>query len=149
MGTLKGMGPMFILLLLATFVVFEASCQSKLQNKRFYREHYDFPKSNFSGKYCESIMEQRGLTMPRYREGSTFIHAPKEDIGAVCGDGGEEYQKSQRTYRRSKNVFGVTICELRVTPGEESHSYKEINAPKHIVILCKKGRPVHLEETQN
>ncbi|XP_053120223.1 angiogenin-like [Hemicordylus capensis] len=135
------LGPLLLVLLLAGP---ESSCGDNPRYEKFLRQHYDNPKSSFSGKYCDSIMAKRGLTKPECKEVNTFIHETKNNIKAVCEEGGEPYGN----LRRSKEHMKVTTCKLKGGSTRPPCKYKENSSPRYIVIGCENGWPVHYDESQ-
>ncbi|XP_053120945.1 angiogenin-like [Hemicordylus capensis] len=135
-----------LLVLLVVELLPESTYANNPRYEKFLTQHYNNPKSSFSGKYCDAIMSQRGLTRPQCKEVNTFIHDTTNNIKAVCKEGGEPYGQ----LRRSKEHMKVTTCKLK---GSSTHprppcDYRENSSPRYIVIGCEDGWPVHYDESQ-
>ncbi|XP_070623390.1 ribonuclease-like [Erythrolamprus reginae] len=111
----------------------------------FLRQHYDNPPSNVGDKYCNKMMQKRGMTKPKCKEVNSFIHDTKKNIIDVCGDGGEAIDSR---LRRSKEQMRVTTCKMKGSSTKPPCDYRENNSPRYIVIACENGLPVHYEEGQ-
>ncbi|XP_053120224.1 angiogenin-like [Hemicordylus capensis] len=135
-----------LLVLLVAQRLPESSCMDNdnYRYRHFLSQHYDNPKSSFSGKYCNAIMSKRDLTRPECKDTNTFIHGTKKKIKAVCTDGGVPYGDQQR----SKNYFRVTTCTLQGIPTHHPCKYRENTTPRYIVIGCDGDWPVHYDESQ-
>ncbi|XP_032093784.1 ribonuclease-like [Thamnophis elegans] len=109
----------------------------------FLEHHFDDPKSNVGDHYCNKMMQRRGMTKPKCKEVNTFIHDTKNNIIAVCGDGGEAIDNR---LQRSKKQFRVTTCKMKGSSMKPPCDYRENTSPRYIVIACENGLPVHYEE---
>uniref|UniRef100_A0A8D0G8C9 Ribonuclease A-domain domain-containing protein n=1 Tax=Sphenodon punctatus TaxID=8508 RepID=A0A8D0G8C9_SPHPU len=138
---LKGTS-LFLLVLLVAEQVPGSSCGENPRYEKFLSQHRDDPRSSFHGRYCNTMMQRRGLTKPECKEVNTFIHGSKKQIRAVCGDRGVPYNG----LRRSLQHFRVTTCTLQGGSPRPPCEYRENNSPRYIVIGCEGEWPVHYDE---
>ncbi|XP_007443901.1 angiogenin-2-like [Python bivittatus] len=111
----------------------------------FLRQHYDNPKSNVGNRYCDTMMQRRGMTRPNCKAKNSFIHGTKKNINNVCGSGGLPYGNG---LRRSRRQFSVTTCTHRGGSNRPPCRYSENTSQRFIVVRCAGGRPVHFDEGQ-
>ncbi|XP_042331052.1 ribonuclease-like [Sceloporus undulatus] len=137
----KGCGPIFFGFLMVVFIVENYAAD----NKQFNRQHFDNPKSNVGKRYCDAMMQRRGMTKPQCKSVNSFIHGTKKDINDVCGKGGKPYGNN---LRRSNKQFSVTTCKLSGGSTRPPCKYRENKSNRYIVIACRDGKPVHYEEGQ-
>nr|XP_020633361.1 ribonuclease-like [Pogona vitticeps] len=137
----KGSGPVFFLLLAILFIL-EAYAADY---KTFLRQHYDNPKSNVGKRYCNTMMQRRGMTKPQCKAVNSFVHASKKQITGVCGAGGQPHGNN---LRRSRKQFSVTTCKHTGGSTRPPCNYRENKSQRFIVIACRGGKPVHYDEGQ-
>ena len=109
----------------------------------FLRKHYDPSPAGHNDRYCNTMMERRNMTRP-CKDTNTFVHGNSDDIRAICDDrNGEPYRDG---LRRSRSPFQVTTCIHRGGSTRPPCRYRAFRANRVIVIRCRDGFPVHLEE---
>ncbi|XP_013923832.1 PREDICTED: ribonuclease-like [Thamnophis sirtalis] len=143
----KGFGLGLFVVLAAVLILgtFAATYQE------FLEHHYDNPRSNVRGNYCNGMMRRRGITRPRCRPFNTFIHDTKKKIAAVCGNEGTfipPVQPNNRGLWRSHQHFRVTTCKLRGSRVNPPCEYRINTSSRNIVLGCEGGQPVHYEEDE-
>ncbi|XP_063158622.1 ribonuclease-like [Candoia aspera] len=129
------------LLLLLTTVLILGSFAANYED--FLMKHYDNPKSSVGNRYCNAMMQRRGMTRPKCKQVNSFIHDTKADIIAVCAEKGVPYGNELRC---SMRLFRVTTCSLKGSGMRPPCDYRETSSPKKIVIMCVYGKPVRYEE---
>uniref|UniRef100_A0A8D0G6X9 Ribonuclease A-domain domain-containing protein n=1 Tax=Sphenodon punctatus TaxID=8508 RepID=A0A8D0G6X9_SPHPU len=112
------------------------------QYKKFLKQHYDNPRTNSKGEYCNTMMKKRGLTTPNCKETNSFIHATKTEIQAVCRKGGDLVEGN---LRRSKKQLSVTTCKLSGGSPKPPCNYSENKSSRTVVLGCNKGLPVQFD----
>ncbi|XP_042327387.1 angiogenin-2-like isoform X1 [Sceloporus undulatus] len=137
----KGSGPILFVLLAMVFIVgtYAADYPS------FLSHHYDNPRSNVGKRYCNTMMQRRGMTKPQCKAVNSFIHGSKKQIIAVCSKGGKPYGNG---LRRSNKQFSVTTCKLSGGSPRPPCNYRENRSNRFIVVACRGGKPVHFDEGQ-
>uniref|UniRef100_A0A803TL43 Ribonuclease A-domain domain-containing protein n=1 Tax=Anolis carolinensis TaxID=28377 RepID=A0A803TL43_ANOCA len=136
----KGSGPVLFVLLAVVFIVgtYAADYQT------FRRQHYDNPRSNVGNRYCNTMMQRRGMTRPNCKGVNSFVHGSKRQLIDVCGRGGRAFGNN---LRRSNRRFSVTTCRLTGGSSRPPCNYRENRSNRFIVIACRGGRPVHFDES--
>ncbi|XP_067325620.1 angiogenin-like [Anolis sagrei] len=146
MRLFRGPAPLLLLRFLAALVTqMDAAKQPPAVRQRyihFLNQHRDNSNANTGGKYCDKLMAKRGLTRPNCKNTNSFIHATDSAIKDVCGNKGEPYGN----LRLSCDSFRVTTCKLRGGSNRQPCKYTHDNRPRHIVIACDQGYPVHYDE---
>ncbi|XP_062993025.1 angiogenin-2-like [Elgaria multicarinata webbii] len=137
------MAPGFSLLgLLMVVVVFLPGAYAP-DYKTFLRQHYNNPKSNVGNRYCDTMMQRRGMTKPNCKAVNSFVHASKKQLRAVCAKGGKPYGAG---LRRSNSKFSVTTCKHTGGSTRPPCKYRQNNSQRYIVVRCAGGFPVHYDE---
>ncbi|XP_050773988.1 uncharacterized protein LOC127031283 isoform X1 [Gopherus flavomarginatus] len=110
--------------------------------EQFMKRHFDCPKtSNIHETYCNYMMKERNMTCKCI---NTFIHAPEEDIKAICKKKGILDKDS---IYKSNTTFNLTVCKLKTQNGQ-SCTYEEEEKTSKIRVACNKEHlPVHFENT--
>lgn len=140
----KGASYVLLLLLVMAALLPSSVCGNNPRYEKFLNQHRDDPRSNFRGRYCNTLMATRGLTKPECKAVNTFIHGSKRQIKAVCAGGGTPVGD----LRRSRQHFRVTTCTLRGGSTRPPCEYNENASPRYIIIACEDGWPVHYDESQ-
>ncbi|KAH1182143.1 ribonuclease-like [Mauremys mutica] len=136
----KGPHPLLFLTL-----VLLAACLAQLSEGANYRQflnrHVDFPKSGNDRLYCNRIMQRRGLTRPVCKPTNTFIHAPANQVQAICTYAGRCHGRNCD----SNASFSLTIC--RVRPGSRPGRcvYRASTRNRRIRVGCRQRLPVHFD----
>nr|XP_060639022.1 ribonuclease-like [Anolis sagrei ordinatus] len=137
----KGSGPVLFVLLAVVFIVgtYAADYQT------FLRQHYDNPRSNVGNRYCNAMMQRRGMTRPQCKSVNSFVHGSKRQITDVCGRAGKPFGNN---LRRSNRQFSVTTCRHIGGSTRPPCNYRENRSNRYIVIACRDRRPIHFDEGQ-
>uniref|UniRef100_A0A8C8S089 Ribonuclease A-domain domain-containing protein n=1 Tax=Pelusios castaneus TaxID=367368 RepID=A0A8C8S089_9SAUR len=111
--------------------------------QQFLTRHVDFPKTGAPNDriYCNTLMQRRGLTRPVCKPTNTFIHAPANQLQAICRRAG---RCRGRNLCDSNSAFRLTTC--RVAPGSRPGrcNYRARVLTRRIRVACNRQRlPVH------
>ncbi|XP_032092213.1 ribonuclease-like [Thamnophis elegans] len=144
----KGFGLGLFVVLAAVLILgtFAATYQE------FLEHHYDYPRSNVRGNYCNGMMRRRGMTSPKCKPLNTFIHDTRNRIIAVCGNEGTLIPRVHPTdpdLWRSHREFRVTTCKLRGSSLDPPCEYRGNTSPRYIVVGCGAELPTHYQEANN
>nr|XP_056719009.1 ribonuclease-like [Euleptes europaea] len=136
-----------LLLLLALLGPLPASAQRENRHQKFQRQHVDYPKTNpdlDARRYCNLMMQRRGMASNACKPTNTFIHGNPEDVDAVCTHGGTY---SSENYYDSNTPFESTSC--RITGGSQKPpcNYRGRATSQPIRVACVNGVPVHFKGT--
>ncbi|XP_072818856.1 angiogenin [Vicugna pacos] len=135
------MGPLLLVFLLGVGLIPPTLAQGY---QEFLSKHHDANPKGRNDRYCETMMRIRGLTSP-CKDTNTFVHGSDSNIKAICEDtNGEPYGIG---LRRSKSAFQVTTCRHKGGSPRPPCRYRATKAYRVIVIACRNGFPVHLDET--
>ncbi|ELR51940.1 Angiogenin-2, partial [Bos mutus] len=136
------LSPLFLVFMLDLGLTPQTLAQNDAY-RGFLRKHYDPSPTGHDDRYCNTMMERRSMTRP-CKDTNTFIHGNSNDIRAVCDDrNGEPYRNG---LRRSRSPFQVTTCKHRGGSPRPPCRYRAFRANRVIVIRCRDGFPIHLEE---
>uniref|UniRef100_A0A670JNP7 Ribonuclease A-domain domain-containing protein n=1 Tax=Podarcis muralis TaxID=64176 RepID=A0A670JNP7_PODMU len=131
--------------LLLFLMVLPALTQRESRSEKFRRQHIDFPKTRSdmdARRYCNLMMQRRGMTDGVCKPSNTFIHG--DPMADICGRGGTHYR---RALRLSRAQLSVTTCKLQGTSRGQCR-YWAHTGQRHILIGCDaSGWPVHFEES--
>ncbi|XP_034643955.1 ribonuclease-like [Trachemys scripta elegans] len=103
-------------------------------NDIFRRQHVNNPKNEAINNkvYCNMMMWDRGIF---WKYTNTFIHAPLNNINAVCKADGIPVGGFKR---KSKKEFTITTCTFNFG----TFSFNGLNGKNKIVLACLNGLPV-------
>ncbi|XP_025031279.1 ribonuclease-like [Python bivittatus] len=120
--------------------------QKETRQEKFHRQHVAFPKTDSelgARRYCNLMMQRRGMTAIRCKPTNTFIHGSPTEVDAICSDGGTH---SSENYYDSNSFFELTACRLT---GEGSRppncNYRGRLSTQQIRVACINGVPVHFK----
>lgn len=137
------LGPLLLVFMLGLGLAPLSLAKDEDRYTHFLTQHYDAKPKGRDGRYCESIMKQRGLTRP-CKEVNTFIHGTRNDIKAICNDkNGEPYNN----FRRSKSPFQITTCKHKGGSNRPPCGYRATAGFRTIAVACENGLPVHFDES--
>uniref|UniRef100_A0A8C0GHB4 Ribonuclease A-domain domain-containing protein n=1 Tax=Chelonoidis abingdonii TaxID=106734 RepID=A0A8C0GHB4_CHEAB len=117
--------------------------QSSAPLQKFMTSHFDYPKTSKirNETYCNYMMRKRNMPCKPI---NSFIHAPEENIKAICKEKGKLYKKN---IYKSKTAFNLTICKNKTQNGQ-SCTYEEEKKTSKICVACNEEHlPVHFENT--
>ncbi|CAN0538933.1 unnamed protein product [Rangifer tarandus platyrhynchus] len=138
------LSPLFLVFMLGLGLTPLALDQDDYRYRHFLTQHYDAKPKGRDDKYCNNIMQNRGLTRP-CKDTNTFIHGNKNDIKAICEDrNGEPYGGNLKI---SRSAFQVTTCKHRGGSSRPPCKYRATKSSRVIVIGCENGWPVHFDES--
>ncbi|KAM9714410.1 angiogenin isoform 1-T1 [Dama dama] len=138
------LSPLFLVFMLGLGLTPVALDQDDYRYRHFLTQHYDAKPKGRDDKYCNNIMQNRGLTRP-CKDTNTFIHGNKNDIKAICEDrNGEPYGGNLRI---SRSAFQVTTCKHSGGSSRPPCKYRATKSSRVIVIGCENGWPVHFDES--
>ncbi|KAM9121372.1 ribonuclease pancreatic-like [Pangshura tecta] len=109
--------------------------------EQFKKRHFDYPKTSdiHNETYCNYMMKKRNMTC---KPKNTFIHAPEEDIKAICEKKGIPVKDN---IYKSNTTFNLTICK-RKTQNGKACTYEEEEQTSIISVACNEQHlPVHFE----
>nr|XP_003223861.1 PREDICTED: ribonuclease-like [Anolis carolinensis] len=134
-----------LLLLLVLLGPLPAFTQRESRHDKFLRQHVDFPKTNSeldARRYCNLMMQRRGMTATICKPSNTFIHGSHPDVDAICSDGGTYYTEN---YYDSSAYFPITAC--RIVGGSQSPpcNYRGRTNTQRVRVACINGEPVHFK----
>ncbi|XP_054850124.1 ribonuclease-like [Eublepharis macularius] len=130
-----------LLLLLVLLGPLPASSQT---HAAFLRKHMDYPKTdpNLTDRlYCNHMMQRRGMTTPICKEFNTFIHAPTNDVDAICTNRGTH---SSGNLYNSSAYFNLTNCKVN-GPQRPPCNYRGFTSYQRIQVACENSLPVHFQ----
>uniref|UniRef100_A0A6J0SHX2 Ribonuclease-like n=1 Tax=Pogona vitticeps TaxID=103695 RepID=A0A6J0SHX2_9SAUR len=137
-----------LLLVIVLLGPFPAFTQRESRHDKFLRQHVDFPKTNSeldARRYCNLMMQKRGMTTTFCKPSNTFIHASHSDVDAICSDGGTYYSEN---YYDSNRPVALTAC--RIVGGSSQNppcSYRGRVSSQYVRVACLNGEPVHFKTT--
>uniref|UniRef100_A0A8C8RXR0 Ribonuclease A-domain domain-containing protein n=1 Tax=Pelusios castaneus TaxID=367368 RepID=A0A8C8RXR0_9SAUR len=135
-----------LLLLLVLLVVGLAQLSEGASYQQFVTRHINFPKTSAPNdrRYCDLLMQRRGLTRIFCKHSNSFIHAPASQLRAICRRGGTHVRLNLYD---SRKPFPVTTC--RVLPGSRPGRcrYRAASGVTRVRVACVRRLPVHLEPT--
>ncbi|KAK2506689.1 hypothetical protein MC885_002273, partial [Smutsia gigantea] len=120
--TVMGPGPLSLVFMLALGLTPLALAQDDSRYKHFLTQHYDAKPRGRNDRYCESMMERRGLTTP-CKDTNTFIHGNKGSLKAICEN-------------KNGNPYGATL-RISKSPvqNEMSSTPMAVTAPQRTPSL--------------
>ncbi|XP_054848239.1 ribonuclease-like [Eublepharis macularius] len=134
-----------LLLLLVLLGPLPSSSQRETRHQKFQRQHVDFPKTNpewDARRYCNLMMQRRGMSTDTCKPSNTFIHGSPEDVDAICTHGGTY---SSDNFYNSNAHFEITSC--RITGGSQRPpcNYRGILSSQRVQVACLNSLPVHFK----
>ncbi|XP_077170540.1 ribonuclease-like [Paroedura picta] len=134
-----------LLLLLVLLGPWPASPQRETRHEKFRRQHTDYPKTSpdlDARRYCNLMMQRRGMTSGACKPSNTFIHGSPEEVDAICTHGGTYFNEN---YYDSNAHFDVTSC--RITGGSQSPpcNYRGRLSTQRVRVACIRNEPVHFK----
>lgn len=134
-----------LLLVMVLLGPLPALTQRETRLEKFHRQHVDFPRTNpemDARRYCNLMMQRRGLTTSSCKPSNTFIHAQPSSVDAICSHGGTLYNEN---YYDSSAPFEITAC--RITGGSQRPPCNYRGRPnlQRIRVACENGVPVHFK----
>nr|XP_012608281.1 angiogenin isoform X2 [Microcebus murinus] len=139
-----GPGPLLLVFMLGLGLTPLTLAQDDSRYKHFLTQHYDAKPRGRNDRYCESMMERRGLTSP-CKDTNTFIHGNKGNVKAICGN--KNGSPHRENLRISKSPFQVTTCRHVGGSSRPPCRYRATPGFRHIVVACEGGLPVHFDES--
>uniref|UniRef100_H0XKP6 Angiogenin n=1 Tax=Otolemur garnettii TaxID=30611 RepID=H0XKP6_OTOGA len=139
-----GVGPLLLVFMLGLGLTPPTLAQDSPTYKQFLNQHYDPRPSGRNSKYCEKMMERRGMTSP-CKDTNTFIHGTKGSIKAICGD--KKETSHIENLRMSKRPFHITTCRHLGGSSSPPCRYRASAAVRFIVIACENSLPVFFDES--
>nr|XP_034992999.1 ribonuclease-like [Zootoca vivipara]XP_034993000.1 ribonuclease-like [Zootoca vivipara] len=132
--------------LLIFLMVLPALTQRESRHEKFNRQHMDSPKTRSdldARRYCNLMMQRRGMTDSVCKPSNTFIHGDPMAVDAICGDGGTH---SSENYYDSNTPFDITACRI-VGGGSQRPpcNYRGRSTSQRIRVACTNGVPVHFK----
>ncbi|KAH0626308.1 hypothetical protein JD844_001220 [Phrynosoma platyrhinos] len=123
-----------------------ALTQRESRHDKFLRQHIDFPKTSSeldARRYCNLMMQRRGMTATFCKPSNTFIHAAHPDVHDICRNGGTYYNEN---YYDSNTPFSLTACRI-IGGGSQSPpcNYRGRVSTQRIRVACLNGEPVHFK----
>ncbi|TFJ99631.1 protein ITFG3 [Platysternon megacephalum] len=113
--------------------------------EQFKKKHFDYPKTSDpdNQNYCNYMMKERNMTNRTYcKPINTFIHACEQEIQAIC-----YCERISNNIYESREIFSLTICELKTENGHRPCTYKEQEKTSKIRVACNEEHlPVHFEK---
>ncbi|XP_059587568.1 ribonuclease [Alligator mississippiensis] len=139
----RGPRPM-VLLLSALLCLCLVQLTQGASFRQFVNNHVNEPKTAApnNNAYCNRLMQQRGMTRPRCKLSNTFIHAPINQIRAICTNGGRRFR---RNLFDSHMSFSLTVCRLVNRRRGRSCVYTGRSQTRRIRVGCVNQLPVHFE----
>ncbi|XP_029419176.1 angiogenin isoform X2 [Nannospalax galili] len=90
------LGSLLLVFMLGQVVTPPTLAQDNSRYRHFLTQHYDAKPKGRNDRYCDSMMERRGLTSP-CKDTNTFVHGNKGSIKAICGNkNGNPYRENLR-----------------------------------------------------
>ncbi|XP_062993024.1 ribonuclease-like [Elgaria multicarinata webbii] len=135
-----------LLLLMVLLGPLPALTQRESRHEKFFRQHIDFPKTSSEldpRRYCNLMMQRRGMTATICKPSNTFIHGDHTPVDAICRGGGTFYSEN---YYDSNAPFDLTAC--RLVGGGTQHppcTYRGRISSQRIRVACINGEPVHFK----
>ncbi|XP_025049887.1 ribonuclease pancreatic-like [Alligator sinensis] len=113
--------------------------------QEFVSEHVDYPKTGGakSRSYCNVLMQERGMTTTSCKPFNVFIHAPINQIRALCTSLGEHFRNDLYD---SKKSFDLTVCRLVPRTFRRPCVYSSGSQTRRIRVACHNRLPVRLEQ---
>ncbi|XP_063157522.1 ribonuclease-like [Candoia aspera] len=135
-----------LLLFVALLGPLPTLAQRETRHEKFHRQHVAFPKTNSeldARRYCDLMMQRRGMTTVKCKPSNTFIHGHPTEVDAICSNGGTHFSEN---YYDSNSFFELTAC--RVTgggSGPPNCNYRGRLSNQRIQVACINGVPVHFK----
>ncbi|KAJ6651897.1 hypothetical protein lerEdw1_015953 [Lerista edwardsae] len=134
-----------LLLVMVLMGPLPALTQRETRQEKFHRQHIDFPRTSpelDAWRYCNLMMQRRGMTTSSCKLSNTFIHAQHASVDAICNNGGTLYNEN---YYDSNAPLEITAC--RVTGGSQRPPCKYRGRPnfQRVRVACEHGVPVHFK----
>ncbi|XP_043078947.1 ribonuclease like 2 [Puntigrus tetrazona] len=133
-----------LLLLAASFPAYGQPDDLKSRYLKFLIQHLG---PQVSVQDCDNEIRKRDITAAGTengcKEANTFIQANKNDINAVCGNGGTPQGGN---LFKSNQPFPVVTCKLQSGQRHPKCEYRGKRSTRYIVLGCDRGWPVHYEE---
>lgn len=137
------LGPLLLVFMLGLVMTQPTLPRENPRYRNFLNQHHDANPTGHNDRYCESMMDRRGLTRP-CKDVNTFIHGNRDSITAVCGPMGDPYRENLRI---SRGNFQVTTCRHTGGSPRPPCRYRASAGPRRIVIACENGLPVHFDQS--
>ncbi|XP_053450282.1 angiogenin [Nycticebus coucang] len=137
-----GLGPLLLVFMLGLGLTPLTLALEDSKYKQFLAQHYDATPKGRDGRYCDKIMERRGLTC---KDINTFIHGSKGKIKAICGN--KNGNPHIENLRMSRYPFQITTCRHVGGSSQPPCRYRATTGVRFIVVACENGLPVHFDES--
>nr|XP_060636123.1 ribonuclease-like [Anolis sagrei ordinatus] len=134
-----------LLLLLVLLGPMPALTQRESRHDKFLRQHVDFPKTNSeldARRYCNLMMQRRGMTATVCKPSNTFIHGAHSEVDAICSNGGTYYSEN---YYDSTTSFPITACRIAGGSQGPPCNYRGRITTQRVRVACINGEPVHFK----
>ncbi|XP_053122308.1 ribonuclease-like [Hemicordylus capensis] len=133
-----------LLLLLVLLGPLPALTQRETRHEKFRRQHVDFPKTSSTDdrRYCNLMMQRRGMTTTACKPSNTFIHGDSADVDAICSHGGTFYNEN---YYDSTGYFEVTACRITGDSQRAPCNYRPRASTQRVRVACVGGVPIHFK----
>ncbi|XP_061445920.1 ribonuclease-like [Rhineura floridana] len=135
-----------LLLLMVLLGPLPAFTQRESRHDKFLRQHIDYPKTGSdvdARRYCNLMMQRRGMTNNVCKPSNTFIHGHHMAVYGICSNEGTYYSGN---YYDSNTPFDITSCRL-VGGGSQRPpcNYRGRLSFQRVRVACINGEPVHFQ----
>ncbi|ELV13310.1 angiogenin [Tupaia chinensis] len=140
---MMGLGPLLLVFMLGLSLTPPTLAQNNPRYRAFLTKHYDDKPQGRNDRYCDVMMQRRGLTRP-CKDTNTFIHANTRKIKAICENPNGNRQQERK---ESASAFQITTCEHRGGSSRPPCRYRAKPSYRNIAVVCEDGLPVHFDES--